>query len=146
MQIIKRKIVASIFAVGLFATALTVSPALSATATKTPPLERYTCYQIYAPSLTYTYMGYFVLQPGKKYAWGFGKAEPSGCGRYTFDAKGLRFVDGPLKNIRGKFETKANGRHLLELKIQGKKLYPSDDGILTWYANCDAHDPSKKSN
>lgn len=113
-------------------------------ASKTPPLERYTCYQVYAPSLTYTYMGYFTLQAGQKYAWGFGKAKPTGRGRYWFDSKGIRFIGGPLKGVTGKFETKKDGRHLLELTIQGKKQYASDDGKITWYCNCDPHDPYNK--
>lgn len=113
-------------------------------APKVPPLERYTCYQVYAPSLTYTYMGYFTLQAGKKYVWGFGKGKPTGRGRYAFGSKGILFVDGPLKGVTGKFETKKDGRHLLELTIQGKKQYASDDGKITWYCNCDPHDPHNK--
>ena len=111
-----------------------------------PPLERYTCYQVYAPSLTYTYMGYFILQAENKYAWGFGEAKTTKQGRYTFDTKGIRFVDESLRDVTGKFETEKNGRHSLELKIQGKKQYPSDDGKLTWYCNCDPHDPDNKKN
>ena len=120
--------------------------AQAAPAQKEPPLERYTCYQLYAPSLTYTYMGYFTLQPGKKYAWGFGKAKPTGRGRYTYGAKGILFVDGPLKGIKGTFETIKDGRHNIELKIQGEKKYPSYNGIITWTANCDKHDPDDKGN
>lgn len=115
--------------------------AQAAPAQKELPLERYTCYQLYAPSLTYTYMGYFVLQPGKKYMWGFGKAKPTGRGRYTYGTKGILFVDGPLKGIKGTFETMKDGRHNIELKIQGKKQYARDDGIITLQANCDEHDP-----
>jgi hypothetical protein len=112
---------------------------------KTPPLERYTCYQVYAPSLTYTYMGYFILQAGKQYAWGVGKGKTTKRGRYSFDAQGIRFVDGPLKGVTGRFETKKNGRHLLELTIQGEKQSAGDDGKITWYCNCDPHDPYKKN-
>lgn len=111
---------------------------------KAPPLERYTCYQVYAPSLTYTYMGSLVLQAGNKYAWGFDKAKPTARGRYTYGPRGIAFVGGPLKGITGKFETGKDGRHTLELTIQGEKKYPSDDGKITWYANCDPHDPYEK--
>ena len=110
-------------------------------APQTPPLERYTCYQVHAASLTYTYMGYFILQAGNKYVWGVGKAKPNKAGRYDYASTGIHFADGPLNGVKGQFETKKDGRHLLELKIQGEKQYASDDGISTWYCNCDAHDP-----
>lgn len=115
---------------------------------KTPPLERYTCYQVYAPTLTYTYMGYFVLQPGNKYIWGFGKGKSQstvrGKGRYTFDAQGIHFVDGPLKAINGAFTIQDKGRHNLKLKVPIEKPYPEHSGFATWTCNCEQHDPAKK--
>lgn len=74
----KRKIETLLLAVCFSATLIPVPAAIAGDkpALSAPPLERYTCYQVYAPTLTYTYMGYFVLQPEKKYVWGFGKAKP----------------------------------------------------------------------
>jgi len=148
MQKVKRKIEILLVAACVSVIPLCMPDAFaqSKAALKNPPLERYTCYQVYAPSLTYTYMGYFILQAGNKYAWGFGKDKPTKQGRYTFDTKGIRFVDEPLKDVTGKFETEKNGRHSIELTIQGKKQYASDDGKLTWYCNCDPHDPDNKKN
>ncbi|MDQ2687120.1 MAG: hypothetical protein M3Y28_04560 [Armatimonadota bacterium] len=122
----------------------TAQAADSGAARQAPPLEHYTCYQVHAASLTYTYMGNFALQPGHKYAWGFDRAKQTQHGHYAADAKGVRFLDGPLKGFKGKFETEKDGRHNIELKIQGKKEYASDAGIITWYCNCDEHDPYDK--
>lgn len=143
MYKIKRKIkillvAACVSVIPLF---MPIAFAQSKVAVRSPPLERYTCNQVYAASLTHIYMGYFILQADNKYAWGFGKGKPTKQGRYSFDTKGIRFVDEPLRDVTGKFETEKNGRHSLELTIQGKKQYASDDGKLTWYCNCDPHDP-----
>lgn len=141
MRNIKRRITILLFAVCVLATPvyMTGVAAYSNPAPDTPPLERYTCEQVHAPSLTYTYMGYFTLQAGKKYVWGTEDAKPSGRGTYTFDSKGILFAQGPLNGITGQFETQKDGSHLLELTIQGKKQYPDDDGKITWYCSCDKH-------
>lgn len=144
MNQFKSKIAVFSIAIAMAAVSLSAVGAETKKA-KTPPLERYTCHQVYAPSLTYTYMGHFTLKAGNKYAWAFGKSKDVKSGRYSYDAaKGIRFIDGPLKDIKGTFETGKDGRHTFDMKIQGEKKYESDDGILTWYGNCDPHDPYEK--
>lgn len=148
MKKIKRKFGILLTAACVFATPVRMPSAFAEpkAAIKSPPLERYTCYQIYAASLTHTNMGYFILQAEHKYAWGFGKGKPTKYGHYAFDDKGIHFTDGPLKgNVKGTFETTKKGWHRFELKFQGKKQYASDDGIITWYCDCDAHDPYNKN-
>lgn len=128
----------------LFIIAFLLSTRASAQTNTAPPLERYTCYQVYAPSLTYTYMGYFQLLPGNKYTWGYGSGKATSVGSYNYSTKGMLFTGGKLNTIYGTFETNKKGRHVFDLKIKGKKLYASDDGIITWYCNCDEHDPYNK--
>ena len=107
-----------------------------------PPLEEYTCYQIHAVSLAYSYSGYIILKPGNKYIWGFAANKSDGkLGKYSFDSKGVHFINGKLADVNAIFETRENGRHLIELHIVGEKQYASDDGITKVYCNCYKHDP-----
>lgn len=112
-----------------------------------PPLEEYTCYQInaaafispyYTPSSVYS--GYIILEPNKKYTWGYGKGKPDKTGSYTFDSKGVHFTKGKLADVDALFEIKDTGRHMIELHIVGEKEYESDDGITKVYCNCNKHD------
>lgn len=94
-------------------------------------------------------MGYFVLQAGNQYVWGFGKGAGAGTvrgkGHYAFDGNGIHFTDGPLKGIQGEFHTKADGRHNITLKVPVKKPYAKHSGKVTWTCNCDRHDPRQKN-
>lgn len=104
-----------------------------------PHPGKYTCYQVFIhPSSlpSYTHMGYVTLLPQNKYQY---RQQADKRGNYAFGPGDVvRFVDGPLKGVGAKFETKKSGRHLLELTFR------LDDGKQAkQYCNCQEHEKTK---